>query len=168
MITLRPERAEDVEAVRRVNEQAFETPAEARLVDLLRARGKLVASLVAETGDQFVGHIAFSPVSIASRPTLRGVGLGPMAVLPAMQKQGIGTGLVRGGLDCCRDMGYDYAVVVGHPEFYPRFGFVPASRFGITCSWEVPEGVFMALELRPQALAGSGGLAMYEPEFNEV
>jgi putative acetyltransferase len=168
MITVRPEQAQDVEAVRRVNEQAFETPAEARLVDLLRARGKLVASLVAQAGDQVVGHIAFSPVGIASNPELRGVGLGPMAVLPAMQKQGIGTALVHAGLDSCRDIGYDYAVVVGHPEYYPRFGFVPASRFGIRCTWKLPEGVFMALELRAQALAGSGGIAMYEPEFYEV
>lgn len=168
MITVRPERPQDVEAIGRINEQAFETPAEAHLVDRLRARGKLVVSLVAQAGDQVVGHIAFSPVGIASRPDLRGVGLGPMAVLPAMQRRGIGSALVRAGLDRCRDMGYDYAVVVGHPDYYPRFGFIPASQFGIRSTWELPEGVFMALELRAQALAGSGGLATYEPEFDEV
>jgi putative acetyltransferase len=65
-------------------------------------------------------------------------------------------------------MGYDFAVVVGHPEYYPRFGFVPAKQYGITCIWEVLEGVFMALELRPRALAGSSGLATYEPEFGEA
>jgi len=115
MITVRPEQPQDVDAIRCVNEQAFETPAEAHLVDRLRARRKLIASLVAEAGDQVVGHIAFSPVAIASRPELRGVGLGPMAVVPAVQRRGIGSALVRAGLDRCRDTGYDYAVVVGHP-----------------------------------------------------
>ena len=168
MATVRLEKLEDVEAVRRVNHQAFETQAEGGLVDLLRSRGKLVASLVAEDGDRLVGHIAFSPVNISSSPKLRGVGLGPMAVVPDSQRQGIGSELVRAGLDRCREMGYDYAAVLGHPEYYPRFGFVPASKYGITCMWEVPEGVFMALELRPQALVGTSGLAMYEPEFNEA
>ena len=168
MTTVRLEETADVERIRRLNEQAFETPAEAGLVDLLRSRGKLVVSLVAEDGDRVVGHIAFSRVSITTTPKLRGVGLGPMAVDPGSQRQGIGSMLVRAGLDRCRDMGYDYAVVLGHPEYYPRFGFVPASQHGITCTWEVPEGVFMALELRPQGLAGSSGLAMYETEFNEA
>jgi putative acetyltransferase len=67
-----------------------------------------------------------------------------MAVLPTMQKQGIGSALVWGGLEQCRGMGYEYAVVLGHPQYYPRFGFVPAKRFGIRCSWPVPESVFMA------------------------
>lgn len=168
MTMIRLEKTEDVEAVRGVNEQAFETPSEADLVDRLRPRGKLVASLVAVDGDRIVGHITFSLVSIAANPKLRGVGLGPMAVLPDVQRQGIGSELARAGLDRCRDLGYDFAVVVGHPEYYPRFGFVPASKYGITCIWEVPEGVFMALELRPQGLAGVIGLAIYEPEFDEA
>jgi putative acetyltransferase len=65
-------------------------------------------------------------------------------------------------------MGYEYAVVVGHPDYYPRFGFVPAQQYGITCLWEVPKGVFMALELRSRGLAGSSGLATYEPEFSDA
>jgi putative acetyltransferase len=166
MITLRPERADDIEAIRRIYEHAFETPVEADLVDALRDRGKLVASVVAQTGEQAVGHITFSPVSIASSRQLRGVALGPIAVLPRVQKRGIGSGLVRAGLQHCRELGYDYVVVVGHPEYYRRFGFVPASQFGISCLWELPEGVFMALELRPQALAGTGGPVTYEAEFN--
>ncbi len=168
MVTVRPETPDDVEGIRRINTAAFETTAQARLIDLLRIRGKLVVSLVAESGDELVGHIAFSLVSMASCPERRGVALDPMAVLPAMQKRGIGSALVRAGLDRCRDLGYDYAVVVGHPEYYPRFGFVPADRFGLSCTWPVPEDVFMALELRPDALAGAGGLVTYEAEFDEV
>lgn len=168
MTMIRLEKTEDVMAVRGVNEQAFETPSEADLVDRLRTRGKLVASLVAVDGDRIVGHIAFSLVSITANPKLRGVGLGPMAVLPSMQRQGIGAELARAGLNRCRDLGYDFTVVVGHPEYYRRFGFMPASKYGITCIWEVPEGVFMALELRPKGLAGVGGLATYEPEFDEA
>ena len=167
MLTIRLEQAEDIEAVRQVNQLAFETSAEALLVDRLHARGKLIVSFVAEIGAQIVGHIAFSPVRITSTPTLRGVGLGPMAVIPALQRQGIGTALIHAGLDRCRELDYDFAVVLGHSDYYPRFGFIPANRFGITCIWQVPEGVFMALELRVRSLVGSSGLATYEPEFNE-
>jgi putative acetyltransferase len=168
MPTFHLEQAEDVEAIRQVNQVAFETSAEAQLVERLRSREKLVISLVAEIGNQIVGHIAFSPVHITSTPALRGIGLGPMAVIPALQRRGIGTALVHAGLNRCRELDYNFAVVLGHPSYYPRFGFIPANRFGITCIWQVPEGVFMALELREHSLVGSSGLATYEPEFNEL
>lgn len=164
---VRAERSDDAEAVRRIHRQAFETPAEARLVDLVRASGKLVVSLVAQVDDLAVGHIAFTRVCIAASPQLPGVGLGPMAVLPRMQRHGVGSMLIRAGLGRCRDMGHAYAVVVGHPGYYPRFDFVPAKWSGIQCSWQIPEDVFMALELGEGALAGSGGLATHEPEFYE-
>ena len=168
MPTIRAERPSDIRAVRHVNELAFETPAEARLVDRLRRRGKLAVSLVAENGGHIVGHIAFSPVTIATRPQIKGLGLGPMAVSPSYQKQGVGSQLVREGLSRCRDLGAQFAVVLGHRHFYPRFGFVPASSFLLSCRWSVPEGVFMAIELKSGALAGGEGLVCYEPEFNDV
>ena len=168
MISIRAEQTQDAGAVRRVNESAFETAAEADLVDLLRARGKLVVSLVACADDQVVGHIAFSQAIIASSPHLRGLGLGPMAVAPDMQRSGIGSRLVRAGLEQCCAEGIDYVIVLGHPQFYPRFGFVPASRFGVWSAWPAPDDAFMALELRPGALAGASGLAAYEPEFDQV
>jgi putative acetyltransferase len=167
MSTIHLEQAEDVNGVRQVNQLAFETSAEAQLVDQLRSREKLIVSLVAEISNQIVGHIAFSSVHITSTPALRGIGLGPMAVRPSMQRHGIGTALIHAGLDRCRELDYDFAVVLGHPNYYPRFGFVPANRFGITCIWQVPEDVFMALEFREHSLVGSSGLATYEPEFNE-
>jgi putative acetyltransferase len=168
MTTIRAERPGDVDAIRRINERAFETPAEARLVDLLRQRGKLLVSLVAENEGQIVGHIAFSRACIASRPELPGLGLGPMAVIPGLQNQGIGSRLVREGLSQCGAHGAQFVAVLGHPRYYPRFGFLSASRFRLSCAWPVPEGVFMAMELRAGALATAAGLVSYEPEFDDV
>jgi putative acetyltransferase len=165
---IRSERSGDIENIRLVNQTAFGTTVEANLVDNLRKRDKLIVSLVAEEDGVLVGHIAFSAVRLESHPQVRGVGLGPMAVIPSMQRQEIGSDLVVTGLERCRTLGYHYVVVLGHPQYYPRFGFLSAQRYGITCSWEVPEGVFMVLELTPGALAGVSGLAQYEPEFNEA
>ncbi len=167
-IFIRPERREDIDSIRQINGSAFPSQAEARLVDLLRAGGKLIISLLAEADGVPVGHIAFSPVSIEGHSALRGLGLGPMAVTPEMQRRGIGSLLVTDGLKSARNLGYSFAVVLGHPRYYPRFGFRPAVQFGIRCQWKVPDDVFMAMELREGALAGVRGLASYEPEFNEV
>ncbi len=168
MATIRAEGVDDIPAIRVVNRAAFARPAEADLVDLLRARGKLVLSLVAESQGTIVGHIAFSRVALDMRPDLRGVGLAPMAVLPTMQRRSIGSLLVREGLCRCADMKWDFAVVLGHPDYYPRFGFAAASSYGLRCAWDVPDGVFMACELRPGALAAVQGLVAYEPEFNAL
>lgn len=96
------------------------------------------------------------------------MGLAPMAVMPAAQRRGIGSALIRSGLERCAQLGYSAVVVLGHPEYYPRFGFVPASRFGIGCEYEVPDEVFMALELEPGALTGMSGTIRYHPAFAEV
>ena len=169
MIIIREERPEDVAGIRHVNEQAFGRPEEAHIVDMLRTRGKVILSLVAAQNDRIVGHILFSPVMIESEGGLfTVVGLAPMAVLPGLQKQGIGAQLVERGLELCRKTGYECVVVLGHAEYYPRFGFVPASRFGVKCEYDVPDEVFMALELREGALEGRAGLVKYQPEFKEV
>jgi putative acetyltransferase len=169
MAIVREERAEDVASVRRVNEEAFGRAAEADLVDALRANGKVVLSLVAVEGDEVVGHILFSGVDIEyAGEQYAAVGLAPMAVLPEFQGRGVGSQLVRAGLEQCRRAGHRSMVVLGHPEYYPRFGFVPASRYGIKSEYDVRDEVFMAMELSEGALSGRGGTARYQPEFNEV
>lgn len=169
MVIVREERPEDLAAVRRVNVRAFGRAAEAELVDALRARGRATLSLVAEDDGELLGHILFSPVAIESRVgTLAALGLAPMAVVPERQRQGVGSLLVRHGLEHCRRAGHECVLVLGHPEYYPRFGFTPASRFGIACGYAAAAGAFMAIELRPGALRGRAGTARYEPEFDAV
>jgi putative acetyltransferase len=169
MSVIRSETPNDSATIRSINQAAFGQVAEADLIDRLRADGKLTLSLVAEADRQLVGHIAFSPVTIETNPAAVAVaGLAPMAVLPTNQRGGLGSLLVKTGLAECRVLGYDAVVVLGHPDYYPRFGFAPASRFGLRCEYDVPDEVFMALELRPGALAECAGLVRYQAEFNEV
>lgn len=165
MITIRAETAGDVPAVRRVNVSAFGRPEEADLVDALRAAARPHISLVALVQGQVVGHIFFSPVTLEAEAVAPAIfGLAPVAVSPERQNQGIGSQLVREGLRECRRMGCDAVVVLGHPEYYPRFGFIPAGRKGLRCEYPVPDDVFMVAELRPDALQGHG-LVKYRPEF---
>lgn len=169
MILIRPEQPDDIAAIRQVNERAFDGPTEADLVDLLRAHGKVTLSLVAVQDAQVVGHILFSPVVIeATGKSVAAVGLAPMAVLPEWQNQGVGSRLVRAGLEECRRLGHRAAVVLGHANYYPRFGFAPARRFHIRSEYDVPDDVFMAMELEPGALAACAGTAKYQAEFNDI
>jgi putative acetyltransferase len=167
---VRPETPADHAAVRAVNEAAFGRPEEARLVDVLRTSAPSFVSLVAtDERAQVVGHILFTPVTVTSEAsTWSAMGLGPMAVAPAAQRAGVGSALVRAGLDACRAAGHDVVVVLGHPEYYPRFGFVPAPPRGITCKWPVPDDVFMVAELTPGALGGRRGCVEYDPAFDAV
>jgi putative acetyltransferase len=127
-------------------------------------------SLVAERGGEVVGHILFSPVRIDSGgESVAAVGLAPMAVLPAQQRTGIGSALVRTGLAECRRAGHGSVVVLGHPAYYPRFGFVPASRHGLAWEHPAPDEAFMVLPLRANGIpAGGGGLVRYAPEFGQI
>jgi putative acetyltransferase len=151
-----------------VNESAFETPAEASLVDALRERADPLVSLVAEEGGAIVGHIVLSPMSLPGHPELVIMGLGPMAVTPDRQRRGIGSALVRSGLEECRELGVGAVCVLGHPSYYPRFGFESASRFGIGSEYDVPDEAFMALELQPGYLANAAGTIRYHPAFGEL
>lgn len=168
--TIRPERPGNAATIRAVNERAFGQPAEAALVDALRAAGALTLSLVAEEAGAVVGHIAFSPVTIhAPGGACGAVGLAPMAVLPGSQRRGVGKRLVCAGLAALREAGHGAVVVLGHPGYYPRFGFVPAERFGLRWEHACPPEAFMALELTPGALAEArGGVVRYRPEFAAV
>lgn len=169
MVIIRPERPGDSSQIRQVNELAFGQPAEADLVDRLRNVRAEGLSLVAEDDrGAIVGHILFTPVVVEGR-LVSGMGLAPMAVLPDRQRQGIGSQLVRRGLDDLRGRGCPFVVVVGHPEYYPRFGFEPASNHGLVSQWDdMPDPAFMVLILDAPAMAGASGVARYRDEFNEV
>ena len=138
------------------------------MVDTLREQVHPTISLVAEIDGAVVGHIFFSPVSLVGHPDLRIIGLAPMAVLPTYQNQGIGSALVLEGLKACKEADFQVTIVLGHPGFYPRFGFVPSIQFGIDSEYDVPPEVFMALELEENALQGNSGRIQYHPAFAEV
>jgi putative acetyltransferase len=168
MIT-RHERPSDKAAIYQVQTRAFAGVAEADLVDRLRANNKATLSLVAEDEGLIVGHILFSPATIETATgSLSGLGLAPLAVVPERQRQGIGSLLIEEGLKQCRAAKHSFVVVLGHADYYPRFGFVPASRFNIKSEYDVADENFMALELQPNALNNCAGVAHYQPEFIQV
>jgi putative acetyltransferase len=168
MIVIRPETDSDFDAIRHVNRAAFESDAEADLVDALRDGRYVEVSLVAEVDGEIVGHILFTRLPMVTETgQVDALSLAPMAVLPDHQRQGIGSRLVEAGLETCRDEGHKIVVVLGHPEFYPRFGFSAElaqplqSPFGGGEAW-------MAMELVPGALAGVEGRVEYPPPFQNV
>lgn len=159
----------DRAAVHALNVAAFEAEAEADLVDRLRKAAHPSVSLVAVLEGEVVGHILFTPVSLDGHPQVKLFGLAPMAVAPRQQRKGIGSALVQAGLEACGKAGFEAGVVLGHPEYYPRFGFRPAySGFGITSTYGVPDEVFLALELVPGSLQGRSGTVHYHEAFAEA
>ncbi|HEX9092507.1 MAG TPA: N-acetyltransferase [Coriobacteriia bacterium] len=141
-MTIRPEGPADVAAVRRVELSAFETPAEADIVDALRGRSEPFLSLVAEVGGRIVGHILFTRMTLEPSREGLALGLAPLAVDREHQRAGVGSALARAGLDACREMGARLVFVLGDPDYYARFGFVPAAGLGFACRWDVPPGAF--------------------------
>ncbi len=168
MIEIREEEPCDQAAVRHVNEVAFENGPEAAIVDKLRASCDNYVSFVAVEQGNVVGHILFTPVTLENGG-LVGMGLAPMAVLPSHQRQGIGSLLVRYGLEHLRQSGCPFVIVLGHPEYYPRFGFERASHYKLLSRWEgIPDEAFMVVVFDPDALPKAGGVAKYRDEFDEA
>ena len=180
MIVIRQEEPADIAAVRAINEVAFaphtreekkaSQSEEAGIVDAIRSACPDVVSLVAVDAGRIVGHVFFSPVfvSTAGGP-IQGMGLGPMAVVPDRQRQGIGSLLVQAGIAAMRERGCPFVIVLGHPEYYPRFGFVPASQHGLSCQWNgVPDQVFLVLVLDEQTISSLSGVARYRDEFDQA
>ncbi len=165
---VRPEHPADYDAVYRLNASVFPTPAEAALVNALRKQASPYVSLVAEREQLIIGHILFSPVTTATATAHKLMGLAPMAVAAEMQGSGVGTALIKAGLRACRDLDVAAVVVLGHAEYYPRFGFQAASRFNIRCQYDVPDDAFMALELQPGVLQDIDGEVHYHPAFATV
>lgn len=159
----------DIDRVWEINVAAFETSAEANLVNALRESCAPYISLVAEVAGELVGHILFTPVELAGDGSdLKLMGLAPMAVVPEYQNKGIGSQLVKEGLELCQKDGYDAVFVLGHPSYYPRFGFVPSIRYGIMSEYEVPSEAFMALKLKKNSLKGRSGVIKYNIAFESV
>src|SRR6266487_776483 len=163
-IEIREERPDDVAAVCDLNRRAFGQDQESNIVDALRANGAALLSLVATVHDRVVGHIMYSPLSISGNVT--GAALGPMAVIPERQRQGIGSKLIEAGNRKLKDAGCPFIIVVGHADYYPRFGFRPASEHEIKCEWDLPDDVFMLLVLDEAKMKDVSGLAKYRHEFS--
>ena len=165
--SIREETADDHAGIREINHLAFGQDDEGRLVDALREGAFARVSLVAEVDGQIVGHILFSDLPIVTpEETLPALSLAPMAVIPSHQRRGIGSMLVREGLRACRDAGHQIVIVLGHPEFYPRFGFSAKLAERLKSPFSGP--AFMVLELVPGALVGIEGEVRYPPPFKEI
>ena len=163
-LVIRCEDAEDQSAVRTVNESSFGRPDEADLVDRLRKEGAVILSLVAEIKEQIVGHILFSRMWIDSPgASVPAVALAPLAVLPRHQRKGIGGALIRGGLECLRDRGEPIVLVLGHADYYRRFGFSTEKARSLASPF--PPDAFLAADLASNALAGIHGKVRYPVAF---
>ena len=170
MVEIRRERPGDVPVIRIVNERAFGQPQEANVVETLRRTCEGLLSLVAVDEGRLVGHILFSPVTIDGHaPIGGGMGLAPMAVLPECQRQGIGSLLVEEGLEVLRASSCPFVIVLGHPEYYRRFGFERASKYHLRSQWDgVPDEAFMVLVFDESAMEDVSGVARYRSEFDEA
>lgn len=169
MIFVRPEQPQDYAAVYQINAQAFEGNVEAQLVEAVREAAQPLISLVAVVDGDVVGHILFSPVTVGEgEAATQAMGLGPMAVLPDHQNKGIGSQLIQAGLQACRQMGEPVVFVLGHEDYYPRFGFEPAASKGLRYQSPQFDPYFMVIELRDGALNGRKGYVTYHPAFDET
>jgi putative acetyltransferase len=171
MIRIRPERPEDTVSIDEINISAFQGEDEAKLIKAIRGSDYFIPelSLVAVKDDRIVGHILFSPITVeSSGKSVNALALAPMAVVPEYQNKGVGTELVKHGLAACNKLGYTIVIVVGHPEYYPRFGFKPATEYDLEAPFEVPDDAFLALELLPGALKNVRGRVKYSPAFDSV
>jgi len=165
---VRAETPADYSAIDRLTQNTFKNNAEVKLIHTLRQHAEDSIALVAEQQGEIVGYVMFSVVLLPQDNSTRLMALAPMAVSNVLQQQGIGSALVRAGLELCRQQGIAAVVVLGHPSYYPRFGFVPASTFNIYSPWQVPDNTFMLLPLQPQALHKKNGQVVYHPAFSAL
>ena len=164
-MVIRAETVMDIPRIYAINRAAFDSATEADVVDVLRSSAEKVISLVAEEDGEIVGHIMFSPVQLIGAADVRAMALAPMAVTPERQRAGVGSALVRAGLEECQRLGIDAVFVVGHPTYYPRFGFKSASSVGFVCEFEVPSEAFMVAELVQGVLDRKRATVHFHPAF---
>ena len=169
--TIRSEKSGDYPGIKKVNDLAFGQPNEGMLIEKLRENSAFIKelSLITELDGEIIGHILFFPIWIKNGQNKhRSLALAPMSVLPEYQKKGIGSQLIFKGLETARELGFKSVIVLGHSAYYPKFGFVVASKFGIKAPFDVPDEVFMCLELVPDGCKGISGIVQYPKEFEEV
>lgn len=171
-ISVRPEKTEDIPEIERVCHEAFGSRNEAYLVELLRFNEAFIPelSLVAYIDGMVVGHVLFSRISIVGEngKSNESLALAPMSVLPSWQRKGVGSSLIKKGLFIAKELHFKSVIVLGHETYYPKFGFVPASKWNIKAPFEVPENAFMALELVSGGLKGVSGTVVYPEEFGRI
>jgi putative acetyltransferase len=165
VVEIRREEPRDIPAIRGLNRQAFEQDQEADVVDALRANGGALLSLVATIDGVVVGHAMYSQAAVGS---VEGAALGPIAVAPEHQRHGIGARLIEAGTRMLADASCPFVIVLGHPTYYPRFGFRPARSRGIQCEWDVPDEAFMVLALDAARMRDVTGVAKYRDEFSTL
>jgi putative acetyltransferase len=169
MPLIRSEHPGDFDVVNALLQASFGREAEARLVDRLRASGKIMSALVAEEKQRILGHVVISKVAVdVEGGEVDALAVAPLAVEPAFQRLGIGSALVSAGLERCRLGRHARVLVLGDPVYYARFGFVPAARFGLNYPFPAPAHAFMAIELEPGAFARASGTVRYGHEFDDL
>jgi len=170
-IVIRQEAKSDYKKISEVNDLAFGQPNEGLLVEKLRLNPNFInqLSLVAVNDDKVIGHILFFPIIIKENENKHdSLALAPMSVLPDFQKQGVGSKLILEGLRIAKILKHKSVIVLGHKDYYPKFGFLGASNWGIKAPFDVPDEVFMAMELTENGLWEVSGVVQYPKEFEEV
>ena len=169
-ILIRKEEENDHKNIYEVNRLAFEQENESKLIEKIRVGSNFIPdlSLVADINNRIIGHILFSKIKIIGNSIFETLALAPVAVLPEFQKQGIGSNLINRGMEKAKELGFDSIIVLGHKDYYPKFGFKRASKWNIKCCFEVPDEAFMAVELIDGALRGKEGTIKYPDEFMDV
>lgn len=165
------ETEDDYEQITRLHTVAFNGGNEAELVEKLRKTPLYASnlSLVAKYKNKIIGHVLFYPIKIDSgKRKCDSLALAPISVLPDFQRRGVGSRLIKKGLEEASRLGFKSVIVLGHAEYYPRFGFETASKFGISAPFDVPSNVFFAMELVKNGLKNCSGIVEYPEEFKDV
>jgi putative acetyltransferase len=170
-INIRHETTNDYPGIKQVNDLAFGQPNESLLIQKLRMNPDFIdkLSLVAEINERIIGHILFFPIKVLGASKDYGsLALAPMSVMPDFQNKGIGGQLIMKGLEVAKDLGFKSVIVVGHKDYYPKFGFAPAGKWSIKAPFDLPDEVFMAMELEKEGLKDVSGVVEYPKEFEEA